>query len=160
MDRPEVAVEDALERFRVVERRLDEIGIAHCSSVPQHVHYEVLDRWTASSSLARRGSRSFAVPTIARVIPSHDALVAELAELIAIPSVSADAGHADDVRRAALRVRITRNLDQQRGPVAPQQGRRASQHRQLVALDIDLHEPDGPLVPAEQRIEPRRLHIV
>ena len=39
--------------------------------------------------------------TIARVIPAHEALVAELAELIAIPSVSADAEHADDVRRAA-----------------------------------------------------------
>jgi len=35
------------------------------------------------------------------VIPAHEALVAELAELIAIPSVSADAEHADDVRRAA-----------------------------------------------------------
>jgi len=35
------------------------------------------------------------------VIPPHDALVAELAELIAIPSVSADDAHADDVRRAA-----------------------------------------------------------
>jgi acetylornithine deacetylase/succinyl-diaminopimelate desuccinylase-like protein len=35
------------------------------------------------------------------VIPPHEALVAELAELIAIPSVSADAAHADDVRRAA-----------------------------------------------------------
>jgi acetylornithine deacetylase/succinyl-diaminopimelate desuccinylase-like protein len=35
------------------------------------------------------------------VIPPHDALVAELAELIAIPSVSADDEHADDVRRAA-----------------------------------------------------------
>ena len=40
-------------------------------------------------------------PRIARVIPPHDALVAELAELIAIPSVSADDAHADDVRRAA-----------------------------------------------------------
>ena len=35
------------------------------------------------------------------MIPPHDALVAELAELIAIPSVSADDAHADDVRRAA-----------------------------------------------------------
>ena len=35
------------------------------------------------------------------VIPPHEALVAELAELIAIPSVSADPVHADDVRRAA-----------------------------------------------------------
>jgi acetylornithine deacetylase/succinyl-diaminopimelate desuccinylase-like protein len=35
------------------------------------------------------------------VIPPHDALVAELAELIAIPSVSADDAHAHDVRRAA-----------------------------------------------------------
>ena len=35
------------------------------------------------------------------MIPAHEALVVELAELIAIPSVSADAEHADDVRRAA-----------------------------------------------------------
>jgi acetylornithine deacetylase/succinyl-diaminopimelate desuccinylase-like protein len=35
------------------------------------------------------------------VIPPHDALVAELAELIAIPSVSADPERAGDVRRAA-----------------------------------------------------------
>ncbi|HKY24159.1 MAG TPA: M20/M25/M40 family metallo-hydrolase [Gaiella sp.] len=35
------------------------------------------------------------------MIPPHDDLVAELAELIAIPSVSADAAHADDLRRAA-----------------------------------------------------------
>jgi len=43
------------------------------------------------------------------VLPSHEALVAELAELIAIPSVSADTVHAGDVRRAATWVsdRIT-----------------------------------------------------
>jgi acetylornithine deacetylase/succinyl-diaminopimelate desuccinylase-like protein len=35
------------------------------------------------------------------VTPSHDSLVAELSELIAIPSVSADPAHADDVARAA-----------------------------------------------------------
>ena len=35
------------------------------------------------------------------MIPPHDTLVAELAELIAIPSISADPEHADDVRRAA-----------------------------------------------------------
>jgi len=35
------------------------------------------------------------------VLPSHDALVAELSELIAIPSVSADPAHADDLARAA-----------------------------------------------------------
>jgi acetylornithine deacetylase/succinyl-diaminopimelate desuccinylase-like protein len=35
------------------------------------------------------------------VLPPHDALVAELSELIAIPSVSADPVHADDVARAA-----------------------------------------------------------
>jgi acetylornithine deacetylase/succinyl-diaminopimelate desuccinylase-like protein len=35
------------------------------------------------------------------VIPPHEELVAGLAELIAIPSVSADPIHADDVRRAA-----------------------------------------------------------
>jgi acetylornithine deacetylase/succinyl-diaminopimelate desuccinylase-like protein len=35
------------------------------------------------------------------VLPSHDALVAELSELIAIPSVSADPAHAGDVARAA-----------------------------------------------------------
>jgi acetylornithine deacetylase/succinyl-diaminopimelate desuccinylase-like protein len=35
------------------------------------------------------------------VIPAHEQLVAELAELIAIPSVSADTEHAADVRRAA-----------------------------------------------------------
>jgi acetylornithine deacetylase/succinyl-diaminopimelate desuccinylase-like protein len=35
------------------------------------------------------------------VVPPHEALVDELAELIAIPSVSADTAHADDVRRAA-----------------------------------------------------------
>lgn len=35
------------------------------------------------------------------MMPSHDTLVAELAELIAIPSVSADPAHAPDVRRAA-----------------------------------------------------------
>jgi acetylornithine deacetylase/succinyl-diaminopimelate desuccinylase-like protein len=35
------------------------------------------------------------------VIPTHDALVAELAELIAIPSVSANPDHAGDVRHAA-----------------------------------------------------------
>ena len=35
------------------------------------------------------------------VIPPHEELVAGLAELIAIPSVSADPVHADDVRRAA-----------------------------------------------------------
>ena len=46
-----------------------------------------------------RGSRG--VPRIARVIPPHEALFAELAELIAIPSVSADPAHAGDVRRAA-----------------------------------------------------------
>jgi acetylornithine deacetylase/succinyl-diaminopimelate desuccinylase-like protein len=43
------------------------------------------------------------------VLPSHQALVDELAELIAIPSVSADPVHADDVRRAAdwVTARIT-----------------------------------------------------
>jgi len=35
------------------------------------------------------------------VIPPHETLVAELAELIAIPSVSADPAHDGDVRRAA-----------------------------------------------------------
>jgi acetylornithine deacetylase/succinyl-diaminopimelate desuccinylase-like protein len=35
------------------------------------------------------------------MLPPHDELVAALAELIAIPSVSADPAHADDVRRAA-----------------------------------------------------------
>lgn len=35
------------------------------------------------------------------MIPSHEELVAGLAELITIPSVSADPAHADDVRRAA-----------------------------------------------------------
>jgi acetylornithine deacetylase/succinyl-diaminopimelate desuccinylase-like protein len=35
------------------------------------------------------------------VIPAHEQLVAELAELIAIPSISADAERAGDVRRAA-----------------------------------------------------------
>jgi acetylornithine deacetylase/succinyl-diaminopimelate desuccinylase-like protein len=35
------------------------------------------------------------------VLPSHDELVGELAELIAIPSVSADPVHAADVQRAA-----------------------------------------------------------
>jgi acetylornithine deacetylase/succinyl-diaminopimelate desuccinylase-like protein len=35
------------------------------------------------------------------MVPLHEQLVAELAELIAIPSVSADAEHAGDVRRAA-----------------------------------------------------------
>jgi len=35
------------------------------------------------------------------VIPAHEELVAQLAELIAIPSVSADATHAADVRTAA-----------------------------------------------------------
>jgi acetylornithine deacetylase/succinyl-diaminopimelate desuccinylase-like protein len=35
------------------------------------------------------------------VLPSHDALVGELAELIAIPSVSADPAHAADLARAA-----------------------------------------------------------
>jgi acetylornithine deacetylase/succinyl-diaminopimelate desuccinylase-like protein len=35
------------------------------------------------------------------VLPSHDALVAELSELIAIPSVSADPAHAGDLARAA-----------------------------------------------------------
>ena len=34
-------------------------------------------------------------------LPPHDALVAELAELIAIPSVSADPAHRDDVAAAA-----------------------------------------------------------
>ncbi len=34
-------------------------------------------------------------------VPSHEALVAELAELIAIPSVSADPAHAGDLTRAA-----------------------------------------------------------
>ena len=38
---------------------------------------------------------------IAPVLPSHDALVAELGELIAIPSVSADPAHAADLTRAA-----------------------------------------------------------
>ena len=41
------------------------------------------------------------VPTIARVVPPHEELVDELAELIAIPSISADPEHADDLRRAA-----------------------------------------------------------
>jgi acetylornithine deacetylase/succinyl-diaminopimelate desuccinylase-like protein len=43
------------------------------------------------------------------VLPSHEVLVDELAELIAIPSVSADPVHADDVRRAAdwVTARIT-----------------------------------------------------
>jgi acetylornithine deacetylase/succinyl-diaminopimelate desuccinylase-like protein len=46
---------------------------------------------------------------IARVIPPHEELVAELAELIAIPSISADPEHADDLRRAAdwVAARIT-----------------------------------------------------
>ena len=35
------------------------------------------------------------------MIPPHDSLVAELSELIAIPSVSADASHASDLGRAA-----------------------------------------------------------
>jgi len=35
------------------------------------------------------------------MVPTHEELVAGLAELIAIPSVSADPVHADDVRRAA-----------------------------------------------------------
>ena len=35
------------------------------------------------------------------MIPPHEQLVAKLAELIAIPSVSADPAHAADVRRAA-----------------------------------------------------------
>ncbi|HEY1316620.1 MAG TPA: M20/M25/M40 family metallo-hydrolase [Gaiella sp.] len=35
------------------------------------------------------------------MLPSHDALVAELSELIAIPSVSADPAHAGDLARAA-----------------------------------------------------------
>ena len=35
------------------------------------------------------------------MLPSHDALVAELSELIAIPSVSADPAHAADLGRAA-----------------------------------------------------------
>ncbi len=35
------------------------------------------------------------------MVPPHEALVAELAELIAIPSVSADTAHEGDVRRAA-----------------------------------------------------------
>ncbi len=35
------------------------------------------------------------------MLPSHDALVAELGELISIPSVSADPAHAADVSRAA-----------------------------------------------------------
>jgi acetylornithine deacetylase/succinyl-diaminopimelate desuccinylase-like protein len=35
------------------------------------------------------------------VLPPHDALVAELSELIAIPSVSADPAHAGDLARAA-----------------------------------------------------------
>lgn len=39
------------------------------------------------------------------MIPSHDVLVAELADFVAIPSVSADPGHQDDVRRAAEWVR-------------------------------------------------------
>jgi acetylornithine deacetylase/succinyl-diaminopimelate desuccinylase-like protein len=38
---------------------------------------------------------------VARVTPSHEELKAELAELIAIPSVSADAERAGDVQRAA-----------------------------------------------------------
>ena len=50
---------------------------------------------------AAAGERGGGVPRIARVIPPHEALVEELAELIAIPSVSADPAHADDVRRAA-----------------------------------------------------------
>ena len=41
------------------------------------------------------------VPTIAPVLPPHEALVDELAELIAIPSVSADAERSGDVRAAA-----------------------------------------------------------
>jgi acetylornithine deacetylase/succinyl-diaminopimelate desuccinylase-like protein len=43
------------------------------------------------------------------VIPPHEALVAELAELIAIPSISADPAHADDLGRAAewVAARIT-----------------------------------------------------
>ena len=35
------------------------------------------------------------------MLPPHDALVAELSELIAIPSVSADPAHAEDLSRAA-----------------------------------------------------------
>ncbi len=53
-------------------------------------------RDAASSHVRRRR-----VHTIARVLPPHEELVAELAELIAIPSVSADDAHAADVRRAA-----------------------------------------------------------
>jgi acetylornithine deacetylase/succinyl-diaminopimelate desuccinylase-like protein len=41
------------------------------------------------------------VPTISPVTPSHEELKTELAELIAIPSVSADAERADDVLAAA-----------------------------------------------------------
>jgi acetylornithine deacetylase/succinyl-diaminopimelate desuccinylase-like protein len=43
------------------------------------------------------------------VIPPHEELVAELAELIAIPSISADPVHADDLARAAewIAARIT-----------------------------------------------------
>jgi len=45
--------------------------------------------------------KSGAIHRIALVLPSHDALVAELSELIAIPSVSADPAHAGDLARAA-----------------------------------------------------------
>lgn len=52
----------------------------------------------------RRGQRppagSSTLPRVP-VIPSHDALVAELAELIAIPSISADPAHQADLVRAA-----------------------------------------------------------
>ena len=46
---------------------------------------------------------------IARVVPPHEELVAELAELIAIPSLSADPSHAEDLARAAgwVAARIT-----------------------------------------------------
>ncbi len=52
-------------------------------------------------SFARSEGRAGPAPTIARVIPSHEELVAELSELIAIPSISADPARAGDVRRAA-----------------------------------------------------------
>ncbi len=54
-------------------------------------------------TLARRPLRVVrgGAARLAGVTPSLDALVPELAELIAIPSVSADPAHAGDVRRAA-----------------------------------------------------------
>ncbi len=87
------------------------------------------------------------------MLPPHEELVAELAELIAIPSVSADDAHAADVRRAAewvveriRRAGGTAEIQERAGPplvlgeVSASKG--ASAPTVLVYAHLDVQPPD------------------